>query len=66
MSPKDSDVSIKGVTQIIENETKEKRSGFLSMLLGALGWSLLGNMLAGKDVVVGKQGKVALVRAGTC
>ena len=37
MSPKDSDVSIKGVTQIIENETKEKRSGFLSMLLGALG-----------------------------
>ena len=37
----------KGVTQTIENETKNQRGGFLAMLLGTLGASLLGNMLAG-------------------
>ena len=37
---------IKGVTQTIENETKEQRGGFLGMLLGTLGTRLLGNMLA--------------------
>ena len=31
----------------IENETKEQRGGFLSMLLGTLGASLLGNLLTG-------------------
>ena len=36
---------IKGVTQTIENETKEQRGGFLGMLLGTLGTRLLGNML---------------------
>ena len=39
---------IKGVTQAIENETKEERGGFLDILLGILSASLLGNMLAGK------------------
>ena len=31
---------LKGVTKAIENETKEQRRGFLSMLLGTLGASL--------------------------
>ena len=38
---------LKGVSKTIENETKEQRGGFLSMLLGTLGASLLGNLLTG-------------------
>ena len=38
---------LKGVTTTIENETKEQRGGFLSMLLRTLGASLLGNLLTG-------------------
>ena len=34
-----------------ENATKEQRGGFLGMLLGILGASLLGNMLAGKGII---------------
>ena len=37
----------KGITQTIENETKNQRGEFLAILLGTLGASLLGNMLAG-------------------
>ena len=39
---------LEGVSQAIQNEAKEKRGGFLSMLLGTLGADLLGNILAGK------------------
>ena len=46
----DSDVLLKGVTKTIENEPKEQKGGFLSMLLGTLGASLLGNLLAGKRI----------------
>ena len=42
---------IKGVSELIENEAKEQKGGFLSMLLGTLGANLLGNMLAGKGVI---------------
>ena len=41
----------KGITETIKNETKEQKGGFLSMLLGTLGASLLGNMLAQKGIV---------------
>ena len=41
-------ILLKGVSKAIENETKEQRGGFLSMLLGTLGASLLGNLLIGK------------------
>ena len=34
----------------IQNEAKEQKGGFLSMLLGTLGASLLGNLLTGKGV----------------
>ena len=43
-----SNTSIKGVTKTIKKETKEQKEGFLSMLLGTLGASLLGNVLTGK------------------
>ena len=43
----DSNILLKGVTKTTKNETKEQKGGFLSMLLGTSGASLLGNMLAG-------------------
>ena len=42
-----SGILLKGVSKTIENETKEQRGGFLSMSLGILGASLLGNLLTG-------------------
>ena len=42
---------LKGVTKTSKNETKEQNGGFLSILLGTLGESLLENMLAGKGIV---------------
>ena len=63
----DSNILLKGVAKTIENETKEQKGGFLNMLLGTLGASLLGNMLAGKGIVRAgsgnKKGK-GVVRAG--
>ena len=47
----DSNVLLKGVTETVKNETKEQKGGFLSMLLGTLGASLLGNLLAGKGIL---------------
>ena len=41
---------LEGVSEAIKNEAKEQKGGFLSMSLGILGESLLGNMLAGKAV----------------
>ena len=40
-------ILLKGVSKTIENETKGQRGRFLSMLLGTLGASLLGNSLTG-------------------
>ena len=34
----------------MKNEAKERKGGFLSMLLGTLGASLLGNTLVGKGI----------------
>ena len=47
----DTDQLIKRVTQTLKNETKEQRGGFFSMILGTLGASLWGNMLADKGVI---------------
>ena len=47
----DSNILLKGVNKTIKNEAKEQKGGFLSMLLGTLGASLLGNILAGKGIV---------------
>ena len=50
-SPEDSALLLVGVSETIKNEAKEQKERFLSMLLGTLGASLLGNMLAGKGVI---------------
>ena len=42
---KDSGILLNGVTKTIKNETKEQKGGFLSMLIGTLGASLLGDLL---------------------
>ena len=44
-SPEDSGVLLKGVSKTIQNEAKDQRGGFLSMLLGTSGASLLGDVL---------------------
>ena len=63
-----SNILRKGVTKTIKHETKEEKGGFLSMLLGTLGASLLGNLLTGKGIIRpcsgNKKGKGTL-RAGT-
>ena len=46
-----SNILIKGVTKTIKNETKKQKGGFLSMLLGTLGASLLGNLFTGKGIL---------------
>ena len=48
---KDSNILLKRVTKTIKNKAKEQKGGFLSMLLGTLGASLLGNLLAAKGIV---------------
>ena len=45
-SLEDSGVLLKGVSETIQHEAKEKRGGFLSMLLGTLGTSLLADVLS--------------------
>ena len=57
----DSNILLKGVTKTIKNETKEQKRGFLSILLGTLGASLLGNLLSGKGTVRAGEG---IIRAG--
>ena len=60
-SLKDSGLLLKEVSETIQNEVKERKGGFLSMLLGTLGASLLGNILAGKGINRAGEG---IVRAG--
>ena len=42
---KDSGILLKGVPKTTKNETKKQKGGFLSMLLGTLGATLLGDLL---------------------
>ena len=63
----DSNILLKGVTETVKNQTKEQKEGFLSMLLGILGASLLGNLLTGKGAVragYGNNKGKGVVRAG--
>ena len=64
-SLEDSGLLLKGVTQTVQNEVKEEKGGFLSMLLGTLGASLLGNLLTGRGVYRAGKGKgKGMYRAG--
>ena len=56
-SLEDSGLLLKGVTETVQNEIKEQKRGFLSMLLDTLGTSLLGNILAGKGAIATSHGR---------
>ena len=64
-SLEDSGVLLKGVSETTQNEAKEQRGGFLSILLGTLGASLLGDILSkglsGKEIIRAREGAI---RAG--
>ena len=55
-SLENSGLLLEGVSETIKNEAKERKGGFLSMLLGTLVSSLLGNMLADKGVIRAGEG----------
>ena len=61
-SLEDSNVLLKGVSETIQHEAKEQRGGFISMLLGTLGASFLGDVLSkglsGKGVIRAGEGNV--------
>ena len=61
-SLEDSNVLLKRVSETIQHEAKEQRGGFLSMLLGTLGASLLGDILSkglsGKGEIIAGEGTV--------
>ena len=66
-----SNILLKGVSKTVENEIKEQRGGFLSMILGTLGAILLGNLLTGKGIIRAGEGNIVsrakgdgIVRAG--
>ena len=47
-SLEDSGLLLKGIIELVQKEIREQKGGFLSMLLGTLGASLLENLLTGK------------------
>ena len=49
-SLKGSGLLLEGVTETVQNEVKEQKGRFLSMLLGTLGTSLLGNLLTSRRI----------------
>ena len=55
-SLEDSGLLLKGVSETIQIGAKEQKGGFVSMLLGTLGASLLGNMLAGTRINTARYG----------
>ena len=57
----DSGLLLKCVSETVQNEAREQKGGFLSMLLVTLGASLLGNILAAKGINRTGEG---VVRAG--
>ena len=69
-SLEDSGLLLKGVTETVQNEVKEQKGGYLSMLLGTLGASLLVYVLTGRGVNRAEKGKginracEGIVRAG--
>ena len=56
-SLEESGLLVKGISDTIKNEAKERKFGFLSMSLGTLEANVLGNLLTSKRV---KQSNVAV------
>ena len=69
-SLENSGLLLKGVTETVQNEAKEQKGEFLSILLGTLGASLLGNILSGRGINRAGKGRginkagEGIVRAG--
>ena len=57
-SLEESGLLIKGASEAIKNEAKEQKGGFVEMLLGTLGASLLGNLLTGKAKIRAGEGAI--------
>ena len=61
-SLEDSGILLKGVSETIKDEAKGQKGGFLSMLLGTLGTSLLGELLiknlSGKGIIRAGEGTI--------
>ena len=55
-SLENSGILLKGVSETIENEAKEQKGGFLSMLIGTLGTRLLGDVSFGKGFIKAGEG----------
>ena len=62
-SLEDSDLLVKGITETFQNEIKDQKGRFLSMLLGTFGASLLRNHLTGSGIYRAGKGK-GVLRAG--
>ena len=62
-SLEDSGLLLTGVAETVQNEVKEQKGGFLSILLGTLEASLLGNLLTGKGIYRAGEGE-GINRAG--
>ena len=56
-SLEDSGLLLKRVTETVQNEVKERKGGFLNMLLDTLGVILLGNLLTGKGIYRAGKGR---------
>ena len=56
---------LKDVSETIKNEAKEQKVGFLGMLLGTLGASLLGNLLIDKSTIRSGEGTVRAAEGTT-
>ena len=49
---------LKGVTETVQNEVKQQKGRFLSILLDTLGVSLLENLLTGKGIYRAGKGRL--------
>ena len=55
-SLEDSGLSLKGVSETIQNEAEEQKEEFLSILFGTLDAKMLGNILAGETFMRARYG----------
>ena len=60
-SLENSGILLDGITETVKNEVKEQKGDFLSILLGKIAASLLGNMLEDRGVIRAGEGTI---RAG--
>ena len=64
-SPEESGLLIKGDSEPIKSEVKEQKGGFLGMLLGTLGASLLGSLLMNFNGVYSRN-NLSKIKDGAC